>query len=477
MQYALKDIIDQGLARPVNVWSHIAAANADALQNSPFVPAAFQPFFGHAKGISTLWERATRSYPKPEFGIKETFLGEERIAISQETMWRKPFCNLEHFARDTNRIDPKVLMVAPMSGHYATLLRGTVKTMAPFSDIYITDWANARDVPKSEGKFDLDDYVRYLIDMITVLGPDTHIMAVCQPTVPVLVALCVIAERYPELMPASVTLMGGPIHPSMNHTQVTKLAKDYSIEDFRKVIDIVPPMHAGFMREVYPGYLQLTGFMSMNLDRHTNAHWKLFQHLVEGDGESEAKHREFYDEYLAVMDLTAEFYLQTMDEVFINESLPKEEKEYEGILIKPRLIRNTYMMTVEGENDDIAGAGQTQKVHEMCSGISPDMKFGLLQPKVGHYGVFNGSRFQTEIAPRINGLAHLAGRHRGYQYSELPTFHVTDPEQSASPYKKMPKPWALARHDYAQRGGEPDTTGRGTSMVIPVTDMSPVQPH
>jgi poly(3-hydroxybutyrate) depolymerase len=292
-------------------------------------------------------------------------------------------------------------MVAPMSGHYATLLRGTVEALLPSADVYITDWMDARMVPMTEGTFNLDDYIDYVIEMLHHLGPDTHVVAVCQPSVPVLAAAAVMEEAGDPLSPSSMTLMGGPIDTRINPTAVNQLAKDKPLEWFAdNVIMNVPWPQPGFMRPVYPGFLQLSGFMSMNLDRHMIAHKDFFVHLVKNDGEPE-KHRDFYDEYLAVMDLTAEFYLQTVDQVFMKHALPKGELMHHGRRVDPTAIRDVALLTVEGENDDISGVGQTEAAQTICTSIPETMRMHYLQPDVGHYGVFNGSRFRREIAPRI----------------------------------------------------------------------------
>ncbi len=279
-------------------------------------------------------------------------------------MWRKPFCDLIHFKRHLPAgVDkgPRILIVAPMSGHYATLLRGTVEALMQSADVYITDWIDARMVPVTEGDFDLDDYIDYVIDILHHLGPDTHVVAVCQPSVPVLAAVAVMEGDQDSCAPSSMTLMGGPIDTRINPTAVNQLAQDKPLEWFRdNVIMQVPWPQPGFMRNVYPGFLQLSGFMSMNLDRHMIAHKDFYMHLVKNDGDSAEKHRDFYDEYLAVMDLTAEFYLQTVDTVFIKHSLPKGEMMHRTKRVDTTAIRNVALLTVEGENDDISGVGQTK---------------------------------------------------------------------------------------------------------------------
>ncbi|NLH81913.1 MAG: polyhydroxyalkanoate depolymerase [Phyllobacteriaceae bacterium] len=370
----------------------------------------FNPLAGTTVGRSLaagfeVFERTTRRYGKPEFELPTTVVDGVEVAVNEEIVWRKPFCGLLHFARDLpadRPADPKVLIVAPMSGHYATLLRGTVEAMLPAHEVYITDWVDARTVPLTEGSFDLDDYVDYVIEMIRHLGEGVNIVAVCQPSVPVLAAVSVMSEDGDPLVPATMTLMGGPIDTRISPTAVNKVAHDKGLAWFeRNVIMRVPFPHAGAFREVYPGFLQLGGFMSMNLDRHVSAHKEFFVHLVEGDGDSAEKHRDFYDEYLAVMDLTKEFYLQTIRTVFLDHDLPEGKMMHRGRLVKPSAIRDTALFTVEGELDDITGMGQTQAAHRLCSGLAAEQQLDYVQPGVGHYGVFNGSRFRANIQPRI----------------------------------------------------------------------------
>lgn len=363
-----------------------------------------------------IFERSTRRYGKPEWAIDSTLIGGERIPVQINTIWERPFCRLLHFERifdySPRRPQPKLLIVAPMSGHYATLLRGTVEAFLPYHDVYITDWVDAHIVPVAEGRFDLDDYIDYIIGMLHRLGSGCHVVAVCQPSVPVIAAVaCMEAESDPYA-PRSMVLMGGPIDTRINPTAVNKLAEERGVEWFRRnVITRVPFPNPGVMRDVYPGFLQLNGFVSMNLNRHLDAHQELFFHLVEGDGDSAQKHKEFYDEYLAVMDLTAEFYLQTVDTVFVRHALPKGEMTHRGKRVDPSAIRNCALLTVEGEKDDISGVGQTQAAHDLCANIPADRKVHYLQLGVGHYGVFNGSRFRAEIAPRISDfvLSNNAG--------------------------------------------------------------------
>lgn len=352
-----------------------------------------------------VFERVTRRYGKPEFDLPTTRIGGRDMPVHERVVWKKPFCNLLHFERvlpPNHRQDPKLLIVAPMSGHYATLLRGTVEALLPHAEIYITDWIDARMVPLSDGSFDLDDYIDYIIEMLHFLGTDAHVVAVCQPSVPVLAAVSVMETNQDPFVPSTMTLMGGPIDTRINPTAVNQLAQDKPLDWFReKVIMNVPWPMPGFMRPVYPGFLQLSGFMSMNLDRHLTAHKDFYMNLIKNDGDSAEKHRDFYDEYLAVMDLTAEFYLQTVDTVFIRHALPKGEMMHRSTPVDPSAIERVALLTVEGENDDISGPGQTRAAQTICSSIPDSMRQHYLQPDVGHYGVFNGSRFRKEIAPRI----------------------------------------------------------------------------
>ena len=384
-------------------------ALADATKlffKNPANPLSHTTYGKSIAAAAELFERSTRRYGRPDWNIPSTLIGGERVPVHTVPVWERPFCKLLHFERaiknPPRRPQPKLLIVAPMSGHYPTLLRGTVETFLPNHDVYITDWADARMVPAAEGRFDLDDYIDYVISILHVLGGDTHVIAVCQPSVPVLAAVALMEADNDPYVPSSMVLMGGPIDTRINSNNVNKLAIERGLEWFRThVITKVPFPHPGFMRDVYPGFLQLGGFMSMNLDRHVEAHRDLFTHLVKGDGDGAQKHREFYDEYLAVMDLAAEFYLQTVDTVFIRHALPKGEMTHRGRAVDPSKIKRTALLTVEGEHDDISGVGQTEAAHRLCPNIPADRKAHYLQPDVGHYGVFNGSRFRAEIAPRI----------------------------------------------------------------------------
>ncbi|MBN9603570.1 MAG: polyhydroxyalkanoate depolymerase [Afipia felis] len=386
-----------------------ARAVADATKlmfQNPLNPMASTEIGKSIAAGCEVFERTTRRYGKPEWHIDHTDVQGISTPVEIRTVWEKPFCRLLHFRRKLVRPlrepQPRVLIVAPMSGHYATLLRGTVEAFLPSHDVYITDWADARTVPLAMGRFDLDDYVDYVVEMLHALGGNVHVVAVCQPSVPVLAAVSVMEARNDPFVPASMILMGGPIDTRRNPTAVNNLAAEKGTDWFRgHVISKVPFPHPGFMRDVYPGFLQLTGFVSMNFDRHLEAHQKLFDNLVKGDGDLVDKHREFYDEYLAVMDLTAEFYLQTVEEVFVKHSLPKGELMHRGVRVDPSKIHRVALMTVEGENDDISGLGQTEAAHDLCTSIPAERRVHYMQKGVGHYGVFNGSRFRAEILPRI----------------------------------------------------------------------------
>jgi poly(3-hydroxybutyrate) depolymerase len=388
---------------------HPARAFADVTRlyfKNPLNPFAHTTYGKSVAAAAELFERSTRRYGKPEWRIDSVVVGGERAPIHISTVWQRPFCRLLHFERMfchmPRRPQPRVLIVAPMSGHYATLLRGTVEAFLPNHDVYITDWVDARLVPLADGGFDLDDYIDYIIGILHFLGGDCHVIAVCQPSVPVLAATALMESNDDTYAPRSIVLMGGPIDTRHNPTVVNTLAQQRGSEWFRRnVISKVPFPHPGVMREVYPGFLQLNGFVSMNLDRHLDAHRDLFYHLVKGDGDSAQKHREFYDEYLAVMDLTAEYYLQTVDTVFVRHALPKGQMTHRGRPVDPSKIRNVALLTIEGEHDDISGIGQTEAAHRLCVNIPPERKAHYLQLAVGHYGVFNGSRFRAEVAPRI----------------------------------------------------------------------------
>lgn len=383
----------KALQNPFNPWAHTALGKS--------VAAAFDVF-----------ESTTRRYDKPEFGLADTITRDHLVPIIEEVVHHETFCDLLHFKRDLSVLppkerkeaeaDPKVLIVAPMSGHYATLLRGTVEAMMPEHDVYITDWADARMVPLVKGHFDLNDFVDSLIRALQHLGPNTHMLAVCQPGPAALAAAALMAEDKDPCRPASLTIMGSPIDTAKSPTAPTELAKTRPISWFEQnVVMSVPFPHPGLMRRVYPGFIQLSSFMAMNIDNHVSAHRKMFYHLVEGDGDSAEKHREFYDEYLSVMDLTAEFYLQTITDIFQDRLLPRGLFKHRGRLVDPGAITDIALMTVEGEMDDISGVGQTQAAHDLCVNLPKAMQRDHVEPKAGHYGVFNGSRWRKNIQPNV----------------------------------------------------------------------------
>ena len=398
-------------------WNHALMNPARMLNDAvrlcyknPWNPLTYTEFGRQVAASSDLFERMTRRYGKPEFGLNETDIDGEPVRVHERIVWERTFCRLIHFQRNRRAgapRQPNLVIVAPMSGHYATLLRGTVAAMLPHFEVYITDWVDARMVPLAMGGFDLDDYIDYIKEIAQVLEGDLHMMAVCQPAVPVFAATALLEAENSPHRPKSITLMGGPIDPRESPTEVNLYAANHDLEWFRRnVIMSVPLPHPGFMRKVYPGFLQLSGFMAMNFDRHLSAHYDYFDHLVKGDGDSADKHEIFYDEYLSVMDLTEEFFLQTVESVFHRYSLPKGEMTHRQQPVEPWKITRTAVMTVEGENDDISGVGQTRAAHMLTPSLPEEKHTHYAQDSVGHYGVFNGSRYRLEIAPRIREFIH-----------------------------------------------------------------------
>lgn len=385
------------LAQPIRLWANAV----EQLYSSPYNPLTDTSFGKSMAAGAEIMARLTQNYGKPAFGLATTQVGNETVAVNEEILVRKPFCQLLHFHRDTTVKSPKVLLVAPMSGHYATLLRGTVEALLPDHDVHITDWTDAREVPLSQGNFSLDDYIDYVMEFCRYLGPDVHVIAVCQPSVPVMAAAALMAEAKDPRQPKSLTLMGGPIDTRISPTVPDDLAMRNSMMWFRQnVISTVPFNHPGSMRRVYPGFLQLTSFISMNLDRHVNAHMRQFEHLLKGADVKAEQHRSFYDEYLAVMDLSAEFYLQTIQVVFKEHQLPRGVWVSRDRKIDPSFIE-TALMTVEGELDDISGVGQTKAAHALTPNIPGARHVHWEQPRVGHYGIFNGTKWREQIMPRV----------------------------------------------------------------------------
>ena len=378
--------------------------------SSPVNPAADTSMGRNLFASADLLANVTRRYGKPAWNINTVSINGVDVRVRCVEAWSSPWVKLIHFSRDMTdmrragrrAIEPSLLIVAPLSGHYATLLRGTVEGFLQDHDVYITDWSNARTVPMMEGRFDFHDYIDHVRQMLTVLGPRPHVVAVCQPGPPVLAAASLMAEDGDPSRPASMTFMGSPIDARLSPTVTNRLAEERPFTWFQKqMIYTVPPPYPGMMRRVYPGFVQLYSFMSMNLERHQDAHRQYFNDLVKGDGDHADKHLEFYDEYLSVLDLTEEFYLQTIDIVFQQYLLPKGELMHRGRLVNPGKVTDIGLMTVEGEHDDISGIGQTQAAHALCSALPDDLKEDYIQPGVGHYGVFNGRRFREEIYPKV----------------------------------------------------------------------------
>jgi poly(3-hydroxybutyrate) depolymerase len=398
----------------------MAARLTRDLWGSPVNPMSNTMIGRNVYAAADLFSNMTRRYGKPKWNIDEVEVEGQPVRVRPVVEWSSPWCRLVHFARDRTdlrrlgrtRFDPAVLIVAPLSGHYATLLRGTVEAFLPDHEVYITDWVNAREVPILDGRFDFHDYIDHVRTMLTQLGPRPHVVAVCQPGPAVLAAAALMAEDGDPARPASMTFMGSPIDARLAPTATNRLAEERPFTWFESnMIDTVPAPHPGMGRRVYPGFVQLYSFLSMNADRHQQAHLRYFQDLVKGDGDASSKHLEFYDEYLSVLDLTEEFYLQTIDIVFQQHLLPKGLLEHRGRRVRPELIRDVALLTVEGENDDISGIGQTQAAHAVCSGLPESLRQDYVQPDVGHYGVFHGRRFREEIYPRIRRFieVHDAG--------------------------------------------------------------------
>jgi poly(3-hydroxybutyrate) depolymerase len=362
-----------------------------------------------AAALCELVARAGLSHRRPAFGIDTVKIADRSVAVRETIIHGTPFCTLLRLEKEVAAVQPRVLLVAPMSGHFATLLRGTAQTLLADHDVYITDWHNARDVGLQHGRFDFDDFVDHVVTFLQVLGPGAHVVGVCQPCVAVLASVAIMAEDADPAQPRSMTLMAGPIDTRVNPTEVNRLATSRSIEWFeRNLIGLVPLRYPGALRRVYPGFLQLAAFMSMNLDRHVKAQIDLFCHLANGEDEQAAAIRAFYDEYCAVMDLPAEFYLQTVRSVFQEHALPLGKFEWHGRRIDPRAIRRTALFTVEGERDDICAVGQTLAAQELCSGLRPYMKRHHVQTGVGHYGVFNGRRWSNYIYPIMRNIIYAS---------------------------------------------------------------------
>ena len=381
--------------------STLANIGAGWMQNpaNPFAYSQMGPIVASALDV---FAHASASRGKPDFGLHETLVGGRKVRVTEEIALRKPFGQLKHFVREGVEGGPRLLIVAPMSGHYATLLRGTVERMLPGHDVYITDWRDAKLVPTDAGKFDLDDYVDYLIAFLDHIGPGAHMLAVCQPSVPCYAAAAVMSEDRHPARPRTLTMMGGPIDTREAPTGVNLLATQRPYAWFQNnVIATVPYTYPGSGRAVYPGFLQLAGFMTMNLGDHLISHWEMFKHLVQGDGESAEASKRFYEEYRSVCDMTAEFYLHTIDVVFQRHLLPKGEMMHRGRRVDPAALRDVALLAVEGERDDISGIGQTRAALDIATKLPARMKKYHLAKGVGHYGIFNGSKWRDRIAPVV----------------------------------------------------------------------------
>jgi poly(3-hydroxybutyrate) depolymerase len=405
-------------------WHRTAMAGASAAASNmvqwlqhPWNPISYTDAgetVGHALDV---FSHSTRIYGRPEFGLHETIINGRVVEVEEEVVLRLPFGQLKRFVRKApTKGDPKVMIVAPMSGHYATLLRGTVEQMLPDHDVYITDWRDAKMVPLSDGRFDLDSYMDYLVAFLEAIGPTNskgqgaHIIAVCQPSVPAFGAVALMHAIGHPLIPASLTMMGGPIDTRENPTEVNQLAMTRPHAWFEhNVIATVPHYYPGAHRRVYPGFLQLAGFMSMNLGNHMVSHWNMFKHLVVGDGETAESSKKFYEEYRAVCDMSAEFYLQTIDAVFQRHLLPKSEFEHKGVRLDLNKISKTALLAVEGERDDISGLGQTRAALKLAAKLPDSKKLYHMAKGVGHYGIFNGRKWREQISPVVKEFIRKHG--------------------------------------------------------------------
>ncbi len=389
---------------PVRLLANMASSGIGGMLNG----SAAKPHVAHLSGLSAAYAliaRAGLTHTRPPYGIDSVTVGNREVGVREAPALVTPFGTLLHFKKDIDTAQPRVLVVAPLSGHFATLLRNTVRTMLSEHDVYITDWHNARDIAPAAGRFGFDEYVAHLIQFLEKIGPGAHIVAVCQPCVAALVATSVMAQGGNACTPRSMTLMAGPIDTRVNPTKVNALANSRPIEWFEKnLIATVPFRYKGGLRRVYPGFMQLLAFMSMNIDRHVKAHKELYENLAKGEKEKAEATKSFYDEYFAVLDLTAEFYLETVRIAFQEHLLPRGELTYRGELVEPAAIRKTTLLTVEGEKDDICAVGQTVAAHDLCSKLRPYRKKHHMQAGVGHYGVFSGSRWTNQIYPLLRNV-------------------------------------------------------------------------
>jgi polyhydroxyalkanoate depolymerase len=384
---------------PIRAWASMAAT------------AGGQPFFNDhpaLRNLTAAYElvaRAGLTHTRPSFEIASVKIGNREVEVREEAAATTPFGTLLHFKKDIATVQPRVLLVAPLSGHFATLLRATVRTLLPDHDVFITDWHNARDIPLTAGKFGVDEYVEHLIQFLETIGPGAHVVAVCQPCVAALAAVSVMAQSGNPAQPSSMTLMAGPIDTRVNPTTVNELANKRDIAWFERSLTATVPMrYPGAFRRVYPGFVQLIAFMSMNIERHVKAHRELYDNIAAGEHEKAATTKAFYDEYFAVLDLTAEFYLETVRLIFQEYALPLGKLEFRGTKIDPNAIRKTMLFTVEGERDDICAVGQTVAAHDLCGKLRPYLKRHHMQAGVGHYGVFSGKRWENQIYPILKNV-------------------------------------------------------------------------
>ena len=386
---------------PVRAFAGMALENIGQKLNGSARPSALS----NLTAAYELITRAGLTHTRPPYGIDSITVGNREVAVTEEAADVTPFATLRHFKKDIDQAQPRVLLIAPLSGHFATLLRATVKTMLVEHDVYITDWHNARDVPLSDGPFSFNDYTAHIIRFLEKIGPGAHMVAVCQPCVSALVAASVMAQRDNPAQPRSMTLMAGPIDTRVNPTKVNELAKGKPMDWFeKKLIATVPARYPGAGRRVYPGFVQLAAFMSMNMERHLKAHRELYENLANGNLEKAATTKAFYDEYFAVLDLASEFYLETVKLVFQDHALPLGQLTYENDKVDPAAIKRTMLFTVEGEKDDICAVGQTLAAHDLCTSLRPYRKRHHMQAGVGHYGVFSGRTWQNQIYPMVKNV-------------------------------------------------------------------------
>ena len=391
--------LQSDIMTPVRAWASMAATTG-----SPSL-LSDHPALRNLTAVYELIARAGLTHTRPPFAIDKVTVGNREVEVREEAAAQTPFGTLLHFKKDIATAQPRVLLVAPLSGHFATLLRATVRTMLPDHDVFITDWHNARDVPLTAGRFGVDEYTDHLIKFLEAMGPGAHVLAVCQPCVAVLAAVAVMAQAGNRAQPRSMTLMAGPIDTRVNPTKVNELAKKRTIEWFERTLTAsVPLRYPGAFRRVYPGFVQLVAFMSMNIERHVKAHKELYENLANGELEKAAVTKAFYDEYFAVLDLTAEFYLETVQLIFQEHALPLGQLQWHGERVDPSAIRRTMLLTVEGERDDICAVGQTVAAHDLCSKLRPYLKRHHMQAGVGHYGVFSGTRWEKQIYPILKNV-------------------------------------------------------------------------